>query len=82
MSNSNARNQQISYLVQFQKRAVTNLKKYLTKSNENLRKPKAGQFHSKRANISARKIDWKCVAIFGQLLICAYVGIMPILEDF
>ena len=31
-----------SYLVQFQKRAVTNLKNYSTKNNENLEKPKAG----------------------------------------
>ena len=30
-----------SYLPQFQKRAVTNLKNYSTKNNENLRKPKA-----------------------------------------
>ena len=32
-----------SYLPQFQKRDVTNLKNYSTKNNENLRKPKAGQ---------------------------------------
>ena len=31
-----------SYLPKFQKRAVTNLKNYLTKSDENLRKPKVG----------------------------------------
>ena len=49
-----------SYLAQFQKRAVTNLKNYSTKNYENLQKPKAGQCnsnhheksHSKRANIS------------------------------
>ena len=32
-----------SYLPKFQKRAVTNIKKYLTKNGENLRKPKGGQ---------------------------------------
>ena len=32
-----------SYLAQFQKRAVTNLKNYWTKNDENLRKPKTGQ---------------------------------------
>ena len=44
-----------SYLAQFQKRAVTNLKNYLTKNYENLRKPKEGQKQPfARANISAR----------------------------
>ena len=32
-----------SYLPKFQKRAVTNLKNYSTKNDENLRKPKGGQ---------------------------------------
>ena len=32
-----------SYLVKFQKRAVTNLKNYLTKNYEKLRKSKGGQ---------------------------------------
>ena len=32
-----------SYLAKFQKRAVTNLKNYSTKINENVRKPKRGQ---------------------------------------
>ena len=32
-----------SYLAKFQKRAVTNLKNYSTKNDENLRKPKGGQ---------------------------------------
>ena len=32
-----------SYLPKFQKRAVTNLKNYSTKKDENLRKPKEGQ---------------------------------------
>ena len=32
-----------SYLAKFQKRAVTILKNYLTKNDENLRKPKEGQ---------------------------------------
>ena len=32
-----------SYLAQFPKRAVTNLKNYSTKNYENLQKPKAGQ---------------------------------------
>ena len=32
-----------SYLPKFQKRAVTNLKNYSTKNDENLRKPKEGQ---------------------------------------
>ena len=60
-----------SYLAKFQKRAVTNLKNYSTKNDENLRKClKEGnsnhheRFHSKRANISARYNDWKFAAIF------------------
>ena len=53
-----------SYLAKFQKRAVTNLKNYLTKNDENLWKPNE-RFHSKRANISDRYNDWKFVAIFG-----------------
>ena len=32
-----------SYLAQFQKRAVTDLKNYSTKNDENLQKPKEGQ---------------------------------------
>ena len=60
-----------SYLPKFQKRAVTNLKNYSTKNDENLRKPSERnsnhqeRFHSKKANTSARYNDWKFVAIFG-----------------
>ena len=32
-----------SYLPQFQKRSVTNLKNYSTENDENFRKPKEGQ---------------------------------------
>ena len=48
-----------SYLAKFPKRAVTNLKNYSTKNDENLRKPKRGQMQSSW-KISQQKSKYFC----------------------
>ena len=48
-----------SYLPKFKKRAVTNLKNYFTKNDENLRKPKGGQ-KQPIWNISQQKSKYFC----------------------